>query len=70
LTNVNPWIEKEILLADMRVIQWKSVKGFEIEEIKRMQKYIQGVDRTPGERPEDKEKKDEKDNKEEKKTAQ
>ncbi len=31
LTNANPWIEKEILLAKMKVIRWKSKKGFEIE---------------------------------------
>ncbi|MFQ6069099.1 MAG: prolyl oligopeptidase family serine peptidase [Candidatus Aminicenantales bacterium] len=31
LTEVNPWIEKEILLAEMKLIRWKSVKGFEIE---------------------------------------
>jgi dipeptidyl aminopeptidase/acylaminoacyl peptidase len=30
LTDANPWIE-EILLASMEVIQWKSVKDFEIE---------------------------------------
>ncbi|MFC2158930.1 prolyl oligopeptidase family serine peptidase [Acidobacteriota bacterium] len=33
LTDANPWIEKEILLADMKLIQWKSKKGFEIEGI-------------------------------------
>lgn len=49
LTNANPWIEKEILLADMKVIKW-------------MQKYILGKDWTPWERKEDKkdEKKEEK----------
>ena len=49
LTNANPWIEKEILLADMKVIKW-------------MQKYILGKDWTPWERQEDKkdEKKEEK----------
>lgn len=31
LTNANPWIEKDILLADMKVIQWPSKNGFEIE---------------------------------------
>ncbi|MBW1899463.1 MAG: S9 family peptidase, partial [Deltaproteobacteria bacterium] len=31
LTNANPWIEQEILLAKMKVIRWKSKKGFEIE---------------------------------------
>jgi dipeptidyl aminopeptidase/acylaminoacyl peptidase len=31
LTNANPWIEKEILLAKMKVIRWKSKKEFEIE---------------------------------------
>jgi len=31
LTNANPWIEEEILLADMKVIQWQSIKDFEIE---------------------------------------
>ncbi len=31
LTNANPWIEKDILLADMQLIHWKSKKGFTIE---------------------------------------
>ncbi|MFC2168004.1 prolyl oligopeptidase family serine peptidase [Acidobacteriota bacterium] len=31
LTNANPWIETDILLADMKVIQWPSKNGFEIE---------------------------------------
>ncbi len=31
LTDANPWIEKEILLAKMEVISWKSKKNFEIE---------------------------------------
>ncbi|MFC2169813.1 S9 family peptidase [Acidobacteriota bacterium] len=31
LTYTNPWIEKELLLADMKLIKWKSNKGFEIE---------------------------------------
>jgi len=31
LTNANPWIEKEILLANMKIIKWKSKNGFEIE---------------------------------------
>jgi len=31
LTNANPWIEEDILLASMKVIRWKSVKDFEIE---------------------------------------
>jgi dipeptidyl aminopeptidase/acylaminoacyl peptidase len=31
LTNANPWIEEEILLADMKIIQWQSVMDFEIE---------------------------------------
>jgi len=31
LTDANPWIQKEILLASMKVIKWKSKKGFEIE---------------------------------------
>ena len=31
LTNANPWIETDILLADMKVIQWSSKNGFEIE---------------------------------------
>jgi dipeptidyl aminopeptidase/acylaminoacyl peptidase len=31
LTNVNPWIEEEILLASMKVIKWESKKDFEIE---------------------------------------
>ncbi len=31
LTNVNPWVEEELLLASMKVIKWKSQRGFEIE---------------------------------------
>lgn len=31
LTHANPWIETDILLADMTVIQWTSRNGFEIE---------------------------------------
>lgn len=31
LTNANPWIETDILLADMKVIQWTSKNDFEIE---------------------------------------
>ena len=31
LTNANPWITEEILLASMKVIRWKSVKDYEIE---------------------------------------
>jgi len=33
LTNVNPWIEKEILLAKTKIIKWKSRDGLEIEGI-------------------------------------
>jgi dipeptidyl aminopeptidase/acylaminoacyl peptidase len=33
LTNLNPWIEKEILLADAEVIRWKSRDDFEIEGV-------------------------------------
>ncbi len=32
LTNTNPWIEKELLLAKGEVIRWKSKDGMEIEE--------------------------------------
>jgi len=31
LTKANPWIETDILLADMKVFQWSSKNGFEIE---------------------------------------
>ncbi len=31
LTNVNSWVEEELLLASMKVITWKSKRGFEIE---------------------------------------
>lgn len=31
LTDANPWVEKELLLASMRIIKWKSKKNFEIE---------------------------------------
>ncbi len=31
LTNANPWIAEEILLASMKVIRWKSMKNFEVE---------------------------------------
>ena len=33
LTNANPWMETELLLASMRIIRWKSKKNFEIEGI-------------------------------------
>ena len=33
LTNANPWIEKEILLAKSDIIQWKSKDGMEIEGV-------------------------------------
>ncbi|MBN2246226.1 MAG: S9 family peptidase [Candidatus Aminicenantes bacterium] len=31
LTDINPWFEKEILKASMKLVQWKSKNGFEIE---------------------------------------
>lgn len=31
LTQANPWVERELLLADMKIIQWESVKDFTIE---------------------------------------
>jgi len=31
LTDVNPWFEKEILKASMKLVQWQSKNGFEIE---------------------------------------
>jgi len=31
LTNVNPWFEKDIIKASMKIIQWQSKDGFEIE---------------------------------------
>ena len=31
LTDANPWIRNEIALAEMQIIQWKSVKDFQIE---------------------------------------
>jgi dipeptidyl aminopeptidase/acylaminoacyl peptidase len=31
LTDVNPWVEKDLQLASMQLIQWDSVKGMEIE---------------------------------------
>ncbi|MFW6124360.1 MAG: S9 family peptidase [Acidobacteriota bacterium] len=31
LTQANPWVEKELLLADMKLVQWKSIKDFTIE---------------------------------------
>lgn len=33
LTNLNPWIKEEILLAKMEIIRWQSRDGFEIEGI-------------------------------------
>lgn len=33
LTDVNPWVEDEILLAESRTIQWRSSDGLEIEGI-------------------------------------
>lgn len=31
LTDANPWVEKELLLASMEIIRWPSKNGFEIE---------------------------------------
>lgn len=31
LTEANPWVEKEILLATMKLVQWQSADDFEIE---------------------------------------
>ncbi len=31
ITNLNPWIKRDLLLADMQVIKWKSKDGLEIE---------------------------------------
>jgi dipeptidyl aminopeptidase/acylaminoacyl peptidase len=31
LTNANPWVEKDIILADMKLLQWESIKDFAIE---------------------------------------
>jgi dipeptidyl aminopeptidase/acylaminoacyl peptidase len=31
LTQANPWVEKELLLADMKLLQWESIKDFTIE---------------------------------------
>ncbi len=31
LTDANPWVEKDLLLADMQVLKWKSKNNFEIE---------------------------------------
>jgi len=31
LTHANPWVEKKLLLADMKIIQWGSIKDFSIE---------------------------------------
>ncbi len=31
ITDANPWVEKDLLLAQMKVIQWKSKKNFKIE---------------------------------------
>ncbi len=33
LTNANPWIEKEILMAKAEIIRWKSKDGMEIEGV-------------------------------------
>ncbi|MFO7980289.1 MAG: S9 family peptidase [Candidatus Aminicenantes bacterium] len=31
LSNANPWVKKELLLADMKILQWESIKDFTIE---------------------------------------
>ena len=31
LTDANPWVEKDLLLASLQVIKWKSKNNFEIE---------------------------------------
>lgn len=31
LTEANPWVEKELILADMKLLQWESIKDFTIE---------------------------------------
>ncbi len=31
LTEANPWVEKELILADMQLLQWESIKDFTIE---------------------------------------
>ncbi len=33
LTNANPWIEQEIVLAEARIVRWKSKDGMEIEGV-------------------------------------
>ena len=44
LTNVNPWVEEELLLASMKVIKWKSKRGFEIEGLLHLPaNYKEGV---------------------------
>jgi len=44
LTDANPWVEKDLLLADMKVIQWKSKNGFEIEGLLHLPDgYIEGT---------------------------
>lgn len=44
LTDANPWIAKEILTADIKIIQWKSKNGFEIEGIMHLPEgYIEGT---------------------------
>jgi dipeptidyl aminopeptidase/acylaminoacyl peptidase len=47
LTQANPWIEKEIALASMRVIRWESVKNFTIEGLLHLPPDYQDGSRVP-----------------------
>jgi dipeptidyl aminopeptidase/acylaminoacyl peptidase len=44
LTDANPWVEKELLLADMKLVQWKSKNDFEIEGLLHLPPgYVEGT---------------------------
>ncbi len=47
LTNVNPWVEEELLLASMKVIKWKSKRGFKIEGLLHLPAGYKEGDRLP-----------------------
>jgi dipeptidyl aminopeptidase/acylaminoacyl peptidase len=47
LTNTNPWIEKELLLAKTDIIRWKSKDGMEIEGVLYVPRNSQGGKKLP-----------------------
>ncbi len=47
LTDANPWVERDLLLATMQVIRWPSVKGLEIEGLLHLPPSYQPGTRLP-----------------------